>query len=82
MTLGGGSTRINATAFYYDYKDYQGFLFTGVGGVVVNNDADNNGIELEIQSSPADGLDVRHAVAMPLKRRSKGAVLFGIDGDE
>jgi len=57
-TLGGGSTRINATAFYYDYKDYQGFLFTGVSGVVVNNDADNRGVELDIQSSPADGLDL------------------------
>ena len=57
-TLGGGSTRINATAFYYDYDDYQGFLFTGVGGVVVNNDAENQGIELDIQSSPADGLDL------------------------
>ncbi len=58
MTLGGGSTRINGTAFYYDYKDYQGFLFTGVSGVVVNNDADNKGLELDIQSSPADGLDL------------------------
>jgi iron complex outermembrane receptor protein len=57
-TLGGGSTRINATAFYYDYDDYQGFLFTGVSGVVVNNDAENKGLELDIQSSPADGLDL------------------------
>jgi iron complex outermembrane receptor protein len=57
-TLGGGSTRINATAFYYDYDDYQGFLFTGVSGVVVNNDAENQGLELDIQSSPADGLDL------------------------
>lgn len=54
----GGNTRINATAFYYDYKDYQGFLFTGVSGVVVNNDADNKGVELEIQTSPTDGLDL------------------------
>ena len=25
-TLGGGSTRLNGTVFYYDYQDYQGFL--------------------------------------------------------
>ncbi len=62
-TLGGGSTRINGTVFYYDYKDYQGFLFTGVSGVVVNNDADNQGIELDIQSSPADGLDIIFSAA-------------------
>ena len=57
-TNSSGTTRINGTAFIYDYQDYQGFLFTGVSGVVVNNDADNKGIELEIQSSPADGLDL------------------------
>jgi len=57
-TSSGGTTRINGTAFYYDYADYQGFLFTGVSGVVVNNDADNKGIELEIQSSPVEGLDL------------------------
>jgi iron complex outermembrane recepter protein len=57
-TSSGGTTRVNGTAFYYDYQDYQGFLFTGVSGVVVNNDADNKGIELEIQSSPVEGLDL------------------------
>lgn len=62
-TSGNGATRINGTAFYYDYKDYQGFLFTGVSGVVVNNDADNRGLELELQSSPAEGLDLLLSVA-------------------
>ena len=57
-TSSSGTTRVNGTAFYYDYQDYQGFLFTGVSGVVVNNDADNKGLELEIQSSPTDGLDL------------------------
>ena len=27
-------TRLNATAFVYDYSDYQAFLFVGVGGIV------------------------------------------------
>ncbi len=62
-TLGGGTTRLNGTVFYYDYKDYQGFLFTGVSGVVVNNDAENTGVELELQSSPAEGLDVLLSIA-------------------
>jgi iron complex outermembrane receptor protein len=57
-TSNSGATRVNGTAFYYDYSDYQGFLFTGVSGVVVNNDADNTGVELELQSSPAEGLDL------------------------
>ena len=59
----GGNTRFNGTVFYYDYKDYQGFLFTGVSGVVVNNDADNVGIEFDIQSSPMKGLDLLFAVS-------------------
>ncbi|MFQ5660519.1 MAG: TonB-dependent receptor [Gammaproteobacteria bacterium] len=53
-----GTTRFNGTAFYYDYSDYQAFLFTGVGGVVVNADQTNVGVEFEIQTSPIEGLDV------------------------
>ncbi|MEJ8569772.1 TonB-dependent receptor [Elongatibacter sediminis] len=57
-TLAGGRTRIQFDAFYYDYSDYQAFLFTGVSGVVVNADADNYGFEFQVQSSPADGWDI------------------------
>jgi iron complex outermembrane receptor protein len=57
-TLQGGRTRFNGSAFYYDYSDYQAFLFVGVGGVVINADAENVGLELELQSSPADGWDL------------------------
>jgi iron complex outermembrane receptor protein len=52
-----GTTRLNGSAFYYDYSDYQSFLFTGVSGVVINADAENKGLELELQTSPIDGLD-------------------------
>ena len=62
-TLASGHTRINGTFFVYDYKDYQAFLFTGVSGVVVNNDADNVGVEFDIQSSPVPGLDLLLAVS-------------------
>lgn len=53
-----GTTRFNGSVFYYDYKDYQAFLFTGVGGVVINADATNVGIELELQTTPIEGLDI------------------------
>ncbi len=56
-TLPSGHTRFNGNAFYYDYSDYQAFLFTGVGGVVINRDADNVGFELELQTSPFEGFD-------------------------
>lgn len=56
-TLFDGTTRFNGSLFYYDYTDYQAFLFTGVGGVVINQDAENYGVELELQTSPFDGFD-------------------------
>ena len=57
-TLGDGSTRLNGSAFYYDYEDYQAFLFVGVGGVVINADAESYGMELELQTTPLPGLDI------------------------
>jgi len=51
-------TRLNATAFYYDYSDYQAFLFIDVGGVVINSDATTVGAELELQTTPIDNLDI------------------------
>jgi iron complex outermembrane receptor protein len=62
-TLFDGSTRLNGTAYYYDYSDYQAFLFVGVGGVVFNADAETYGAELELQTSPMDGLDLMANVA-------------------
>lgn len=59
----GGTTRLNGSVYYYDYKDYQAFLFTGVGGVVINADANNVGMELELQTSPIDGLDIMLGVS-------------------
>jgi iron complex outermembrane receptor protein len=62
-TLGNGNTRLNGSVFYYDYQDYQAFLFAGVGGNVINADATNYGAELELQTSPMDGLDLMFNVA-------------------
>ncbi len=53
-TLFGGSTRLNASAYYYDYSDYQAFLFIGASGAIFNNDATYKGVELELLSSPID----------------------------
>jgi iron complex outermembrane receptor protein len=57
-TIMNGRGRLNGSAFYYDYDDYQAFLFTGVSGVVVNADAETLGVELELQLSPGDGWDI------------------------
>ena len=57
-TFADGMTRVNGSVYYYDYEDYQAFLFVGVGGVSLNKDAETYGAELEIQTSPMDGLDL------------------------
>jgi iron complex outermembrane receptor protein len=62
-TLGDGTTRLNGSVFYYDYEDYQAFLFVGVGGVVFNADAETYGAELELQTTPMDGLDLMFNIA-------------------
>ena len=53
-----GSARLNGSLYYYDYQDYQAFVFAGVSGVVVNADAKIVGGEIELTASPIDGLDI------------------------
>ena len=62
-TLFDGTTRLNGTVYYYDYQDYQAFLFVDVGGVVFNADDTTYGAELELQTSPMEGLDLMANVA-------------------
>jgi len=57
-TFNDGATRLNGATYYYDYTDYQAFLFVGVGGVVINADAENYGMELELITTPAEGWDI------------------------
>lgn len=51
-----GRLQVNAAVFYYDYNDYQTFTFTGVSGVVSNEDARTYGGEIDILANPIEGL--------------------------
>ena len=55
--------RLNGAAYYYDYKNYQSFLFTGVAGLVINADARTYGGELSLQANPMPGLDLALGVS-------------------
>jgi len=57
-TWGGGRTRLNAAAFYYDYEDFQTFRFELLNQVIFNADAEVTGGEIELQTTPADGWDI------------------------
>jgi len=46
---------LNGSGFYYDYKNYQGFVFEGLTTQVVNLPAEVWGAELELAISPGSG---------------------------
>lgn len=56
--------RLNVSAFYYDYKDYQAFVFKGLTTLVTNNNAELYGGEIEVTAILMEGLDVRAGVAV------------------
>ncbi|MEM6485136.1 MAG: TonB-dependent receptor [Pseudomonadota bacterium] len=58
MTFWDNRARLNASAFYYDYSDYQAFVFQGITSVIRNNDAEITGAEIELTLQPANGLDL------------------------
>ena len=57
-SIGDGLGFLNATAFYYDYKDYQAFSLTGLTPQVTNSDATASGGEIELFMTPGQGWDV------------------------
>jgi len=63
LTLGGGRAQLNASIYYYDYKDYQSFSFRNNTSSVTNEDATYTGFEVELFANPTDKLDVQLGVS-------------------
>ncbi len=61
--LADGLAIFNGAAYYYDYKDYQAFQIVGIDTLTTNAIAESYGFELELQTVPAEGLDVILGVA-------------------
>jgi iron complex outermembrane receptor protein len=62
-TIWNGTTRVNGSAYYYDYQDYQAFVFVGSSGFVRNADAETFGLELEVASRPIEPLDLSFSLS-------------------
>lgn len=62
--LADGLARFNASAFYYDYDDFQAFTFVGGFLRIVNQDASIKGLEAELVTSPIKGLDLTFGGAL------------------
>ena len=56
-------TRLNLSAYYYDYQDYQAYTFDGFVSLLFNANADMYGGEVELTTSPTDGLDIMVGVS-------------------
>jgi len=56
--LAGGRQRLSGAVFYYDYKDYQAFVFKNLNQLLFNADAKVTGAELEWAALPVDGLEI------------------------
>jgi iron complex outermembrane receptor protein len=57
--LAGGMTTLNVSAFYYDYQDYQAFSQISQVQTVTNQDATAQGLEIELNAAPTDGLTLQ-----------------------
>ncbi len=62
-TFAAGTARLNATAFIYDYEDYQALTFSGLSQFIMNSDADLSGLELEFAWLPNENWDFQFGVS-------------------
>jgi iron complex outermembrane receptor protein len=53
-----GRARLNASIYYYDYKDYQVFSLQNAAQAIFNRDATVSGGEIELTLNPMQGLDM------------------------
>ena len=62
-TLWNDKARLNGSFYFYDYEDYQAFVFVGQSGFVRNADAENFGFELELATRPTEAVDLMLSMA-------------------
>jgi iron complex outermembrane receptor protein len=63
-TLLDGAARLNASAFTYDYQDFQTFRFELLNQAIFNTDARVSGGEVELQWNPAEGWDLAFGLSV------------------
>ncbi|RIK94986.1 MAG: hypothetical protein DCC73_00960 [Proteobacteria bacterium] len=74
-SLFNGAAFLTSALFYYDYKDYQAFVFSGLVQRVQNVDATVIGGEIELQAHPMKGLDLNFGVSFLFKAEAKNVLL-------
>jgi iron complex outermembrane receptor protein len=60
LTMADGKVQLNGAVFYYDYEDIQTFVPSAIGFKLANLEkAEISGAEIELLTSPLEGLDIR-----------------------
>jgi iron complex outermembrane receptor protein len=59
-----GNLRINASAFHYDYENFQAFFFEGTTSLLLNSEAEFSGAELESVYSTDSGWDILFGISV------------------
>jgi len=60
LTMADGKVQLNGAVFYYDYEDIQTFVPSAIGFKLDNLEkAEISGAEIELLTSPLEGLDIR-----------------------
>jgi iron complex outermembrane recepter protein len=62
-SLLSGLATLDASAFYYDYNNFQAFKFVNFSTVVGNNPATVKGAEIALNMRPAQGLEIQAGVS-------------------
>lgn len=62
-TLFDGRAQLSASAYYYDYSNYQAFTFSNVSGFVQNRDARTYGIETDLAVNLGGGLQLSGGIS-------------------
>jgi iron complex outermembrane recepter protein len=74
-TFWDGRARLNVSAYYYDYNDYQVFSLRGAVQQLFNRDASISGGEAELSLAPMDGLNITVGTAVMWKKTVKNVPL-------
>lgn len=80
----GTNTRLNASAYFYDYKDYQAFnIDPYFNTLLFNAEAESYGAEVELIMSPVDGLDILIGASyLDTEVTGLDSAIFGVTTEE
>lgn len=82
LDFADGKARVNGSAYYYDYNDYQAFAIIQLDTFTLNADAKNKGFELELLLNPRDGMDIQAGIGyIDAKVKNVPGITVDVDTD-